>query len=89
IPMDDIPGTIYTVEFEFQSDYIEKLPTSATASYVDSSSTALQKLDREKQSQPDGTKLIKVEDTITDSTITFQMDGSEGLVYGFCYSEGT
>ncbi len=89
IPKEEEPGTVYTVEFEFQEDYIEKLPSGATARFVDATSANLQKLNKEKQSQPDGTQLEEISDTATDSTITFRMNGISGLVYRFCYSEGT
>lgn len=87
IPQEEEPGTVYTVEFEFQEDYIEKLPSGASAKSVDATSTKLQKLNKEKQTQPDGTQLEEISGTATDSTITFRMNGISGLVYRFCYSE--
>ncbi|MCB6603245.1 hypothetical protein LI129_20840, partial [Erysipelatoclostridium ramosum] len=83
------PGTVYTVEFKFHEDYKKKLITGALIDYVDADSQALLKYEKEQMAPADGNQLKEVENSATDSTITFQMDGTPGLVYGFCYSTGT
>ncbi|WP_147324033.1 hypothetical protein [[Clostridium] innocuum] len=89
IPKNEKPGTVYTVEFKFHEDYKKKLITGALIDYVDADSQALLKYEKEQMAPADGNQLKEVENSATDSTITFQMDGTPGLVYGFCYSTGT
>lgn len=89
IPEDEVIGTVYEVEFIFHKDYTVKKDSGATSDKVVSKSTMLQELKKDKMTQPDGTLLEEIKDTGTDSTITFRMNGISGLVYRFCYSEGT
>ncbi|MCQ5280336.1 ZmpA/ZmpB/ZmpC family metallo-endopeptidase-related protein, partial [Clostridium sp. DFI.1.208] len=89
IPKDEAPGTIYSVAFEFQQDYKKTQDNGAVVGSVTAESAALLQYDQEKMDKADGTKLKEAKELATDSTITFQMEGTAGLVYGFRYSKGT
>lgn len=89
IPKDEEPGTIYSVEFVFQEEYKKTQESGAVVKSVTADSETLLKYDQEKMDKAEGTKLKEAENLATDSTITFQMDGIAGLVYGFRYSKGT
>ena len=89
IPKDEAPGTIYSVAFVFQQDYKKTQDNGAVVGSVTAESAALLQYDQEKMDKADGTKLKEAKELATDSTITFQMEGTAGLVYGFRYSKGT
>ncbi|WP_320974046.1 hypothetical protein, partial [Dysgonomonas capnocytophagoides] len=88
IPKDETAGTTYSVEFKFLEDYLVTKENGATADHIEAVSQGSREQKKDKMTQPNGNDIQKVEDMITDSTITFQMDGTAGLVYSFRYSTG-
>ncbi|MCR0571081.1 hypothetical protein MKC90_21170 [[Clostridium] innocuum] len=86
IPKSDAPGTRYRVEFEFDKDFKKETEEGVPITRVQSTSEPLLEYKLNPMDKPDGAMLKVVENTETDSTITFRMDGTEGLVYGFRYS---
>ncbi|RJV82374.1 hypothetical protein DWW36_20025, partial [Erysipelotrichaceae bacterium AF15-26LB] len=88
IPKDETTGTTYSVEFKFLEDYLVTKENGATADHIEAVSQGSREQKKDKMTQPNGNDIQKVEDMITDSTITFQMDGTAGLVYSFRYSTG-
>ncbi|RGC08980.1 hypothetical protein DXA38_21555 [[Clostridium] innocuum] len=86
IPKSDAPGTRYRVEFEFDKDFKKETEEGVPITRVQSTSESLLEYKLNPMDKPDGAMLKVVENTGTDSTITFRMDGTEGLVYGFRYS---
>ena len=89
IPEKETPGTIYTVDFEVHEDYIVKEETGAVVYHIEAASGKLQELKKEPMTKPEGTKIKETAQATTDTTMTFSMDGTAGLVYSFCYSTTT